>query len=166
MGRNNLQKRRDTNAAARERQARRRARMSAIGRPDSAATDRAIVEALSFTMASTKRTTSDPHDQSANVSTLVRTALTILADREGYDRRESAAAIKLRLDRRSEHLEPSYLPSFNADADRQLERIRMVSTARQEQNAISNGVPISCYTSDTPITPSNGVTKISVTMSR
>ena len=81
------------NAAAADRQRGRRERMLARGRPDTMVVDRALVEALSFTLSVTPTSSTNVTAATVSVSTLTATALAILVDREGYDRRETAGSV-------------------------------------------------------------------------
>lgn len=130
MARTNAKKREGQLAAARKRQADRRARMRATGKPDTNTVDKAVMEALAYTMASTQTTSVNVTATTISVSTLVWTAITILVDREGFDRAQSKAALKLRLRQREEHLDPSYVPSLVPDPVLQMQRMHQASNAR------------------------------------
>lgn len=109
--------------------------MAARGRPDTAVVDRAIVEALAFALAVTPTSAGTVTASVVSVSTLTATTLAILVDREGNDRRETAMALKLRLQERPMHRDPSFVPSLYPDADRQADRLTM---ARQARKAAAN----------------------------
>lgn len=119
------------NAAAADRQQRRRWRMAERGRPDTAVVDRAIVEALAFALAVTPTSAGSVTAAVISVSTLTATTMSILVDREGNDRRETAMALKLRLQERPTHSDPSFVPSLYPDADRQAERLTIAQQARE-----------------------------------
>lgn len=131
MAATNAKKLENLNAAAANRQQRRRRRMAARGRPDTAVVDRAIVEALAFALAVTPASADSVTAAVVSVSTLTATTLAILVDREGNDRRETAMALKLRLQERPIHRDPSFVPSLYPDPDRQAERLTIAQQARQ-----------------------------------
>lgn len=92
----------------RVRQARRRKRMRAAGRPLTHVVDRVLLEALSFEMARTPIEIG-----SVSVERIMKTARKILVRREGYDRTACEAAIKGRLAPRAEHCLPDNIPSLH-----------------------------------------------------
>lgn len=96
------------------RQARRRERMRAEGKPLTHVVDRVLLESLSFELARTPM----PHDGDAVVSVpaLLKTARKILSRREGYDKAASRMAILGRLAARAEHNDPDFIPSLHPDA--------------------------------------------------
>ena len=124
------------NAAAADRQRGRRERMLARGRPDTMVVDRTLVEALSFTLSVTPTSSTNVTAATVSVSTLTATALAILVDREGYDRRETAMALKLRLQQRATHRDPSFIPSLYPDADRQSGRLTIAQEARETAGSV------------------------------
>lgn len=126
------------------RQAKRRARMAEIGRPDTAAIDRAISEAFRFLSSSVQReilaATSDlPKERRGKMlaQAKLRTldvpvlAARILIDRYGYDRLQTLDAIRVRQEEQPEHSDPSFFPSFNPDLAAQQDRIDTVRQARR-----------------------------------
>lgn len=130
--RTNAQKLKDIQTAAATRQQKRRAGMRDRGRPDTTVTDMALVEAMSFVIASRAVSTlnadknADPRSfkdaLSLPVTAIRDAALEVLVGRKGFDPRESRIAIGLRLAMRSEHLEPSFIPSLQPDPVAQAER--------------------------------------------
>jgi hypothetical protein len=142
MARTNAKKREAELLAGAGRQARRRARMAEARRPDTQACDRAIVEAVSFKFAEVLRDiramTDGDMDERArlmkgatvNVSTMVAVACQILVERYGYDRQQTMEAVKLRVAEREQHLDPSFIPSFNPDVAAQAARTAEVAAAR------------------------------------
>lgn len=136
MAATNAKKLEKIQAAAADRQQIRRERMAARGRPDTAVCDRALVEALSFTLAVTPTSAGNVGGATVSVSTLVASALAILVDREGYDRSETAMALKLRLQERPAHRDPSFIPSLYPDADRQSERLTIANDAREAAGSV------------------------------
>lgn len=136
MAATNAKKLEKLNADAASRQQRRRARLDARRRPDTAVVDRAIVEALSFTLAVTPTFAGSVTAATVSVSTLTATAMAVLVDREGFDRRETAAALKLRLKERPMHRDPSFVPSLYPDAASQAERLTAAMEARQAAGTV------------------------------
>ena len=112
MARTNKQKRAQALAAGRARQDRRREKMAALGKPLTAKVDGAIVEALAFNLADAVLSGAQT-DAYLSVGELVETALVILVDRMGYDRKQSKLAIATRMSLRDEHRDPSYIPSLH-----------------------------------------------------
>lgn len=118
-------------ADAADRQQRRRQRLLERKRPDTAVVDRVLVETLAYVLAATPTTADSVHKAGLTVSTLVSTAKRILVEREGYDPAETAKAIKLRLDARPQHFDPTYIPSLNPDHAGQAERLTIAREARE-----------------------------------
>ncbi|UYO00228.1 MAG: hypothetical protein KIT02_03100 [Devosia sp.] len=112
MARTNKQKRAQALAAGRARQDRRREKMAALGKPLTSKVDGAIVEALAFNMADAVLSGAQT-DALLSIAELVETALVILVDRQGYDRRQSKLAIAQRMSLRDEHRDPSFIPSLH-----------------------------------------------------
>jgi hypothetical protein len=123
--RTNAQKLRDTRKAAAARQGKRRVRMRADGRPDTAPTDAALVEALRFVIAKELVSTFERDPQADSWQTLATmqlslveirgAALSVLVDRLGYDPGHSRRAISRRFAPKREHREPSFVPSIRPD---------------------------------------------------
>jgi hypothetical protein len=126
MARTNAQKRAQALAAGRARQERRRDRMAALGKPQSVRVDSALVEAMAFEIA---REVLDGARADAHISAsdLIETALSILVDRQGYDRRQSKLAIATRMSLRDEHRDPSFIPSLRPDPTAQAARAEIQS---------------------------------------
>lgn len=124
MARTNAQKRQASLAAGRARQARRRQRMLAAGRPDTMKVDGALVEALAFELAAAVLSGAQTN-ASLPIANLIDTALTVLVDRMGYDRRQSKLAIAQRMSLRDEHRDPSYIPSLHPNTNMQAVRAAM-----------------------------------------
>ena len=116
MARTNAQKRKQALAAGRARQDRRRARMAAAGKPITARVDSALVEALAVEIAAEVREGARA-DAYISVSAIMETALAVLCDRQGFDRRQSKLAIATRMSLRDEHRDPSYVPSLRPEED-------------------------------------------------
>lgn len=98
-------------------------------RPDTGKVDSALVEALSFVVSTLAiaqhggSTTAVP-----SIRLITDTAIAILVDRQGYDRRLAKLAIASRLRQRSQHLDPSYVPSLQPDPVQQAARAYSAST--------------------------------------
>jgi hypothetical protein len=131
-------------AAGSSRQAKRRARMAEIGRPDTAAIDRAVSEAFRFLAGSVQReilaaTDDMPKDRRTELLTQAKVraldvpvlAVRILVNRYGYDRAQTLDAMRVRQEEQPEHSDPSYFPSFNPDPVAQAARIETVRQARR-----------------------------------
>lgn len=100
----------------RERKAAERAEMNALGVPSADVVNRAMVEALSFSMTSAnkdRKSNERPHT-AIEMSSVVWTALRILCVRGGYDLKASRAALLQALAARDEHRWPSHVPSLAA----------------------------------------------------
>lgn len=121
MARTNKQKRAQALAAGRARQDRRRAKMAAAGKPLTARVDAALVEALAFEIAA-EVLEGARGDAYVAVGSLMETALAVLVDRMGYDRKQSKIAIAQRMSLRDEHRDPSFIPSLHPDASAQAAR--------------------------------------------
>lgn len=124
MARTNAQKRQASLAAGRARQARRRQRMLEAGKPDTMRVDGALVEAMAFELASAVLGGAQP-SAALPIAKLIDTALTILVDRQGYDRRQSKLAIAQRMSLRDDHRDPSYVPSLHPNVNLQSARAAM-----------------------------------------
>lgn len=130
--RTNKQKLQAAQAAAAERQGKRRVRMRAAGRPDTAPTDAALIEALRFVMAQELVSTleRDPAAKSRQTVATMKlglidirdAALEVLVGRLGYDPVHSRRAIAHRLAPKVEHRDPSYVPSLYPDSAAQRSR--------------------------------------------
>lgn len=92
-----------------------------MGKPLTAKVDAALVEALAFEIAS-EVLEGARGDAYVLVSSLVETALQVLVDRQGYDRKQAKLAIAQRMALRDDHRNPSYVPSLRPDADLQAAR--------------------------------------------
>jgi len=114
MARTNAQKRAQSLAAGRARQDRRREKLSAMGKPITSKVDAALVEALAFEIAA-EVLEGARADAYVSVASLMETALAVLCDRQGYDRRQAKIAIATRMSLRLEHSDPSYIPSLRPD---------------------------------------------------
>ena len=125
MARTNAQKKAQGLAAGRARQDRRRDKLAAIGRPITAKVDSALVEALSFQIANEvlDGARADAH---VSIADLMETALQVLVDRQGYNRRQSKIAIATRMNLRDEHRDPSFIPSLRPDPAAQAARAGMI----------------------------------------
>jgi len=121
MARTNKQKRAQALAAGRARQDRRREKMAALGKPLTSKVDAALVEAMAFNIADAVLSGAQT-DAYLSAGELVETALTILVDRQGYDRKQSKLAIATRMSLRDEHRDPSYVPSLHPNPDLQAAR--------------------------------------------
>jgi hypothetical protein len=88
--------------------------MAAAGKPITAKVDAALVEALSFLLAA-EVLDGARADLYFSASALMETALAVLCDRQGYDRRQSKLAIATRMSLRDKHRDPSFIPSLHAD---------------------------------------------------
>lgn len=130
--RTNAQKLKDAQSAAAKRQCKRRVRLRAAGRPDTAPTDGDILEAVRFVLARELMLTfeRDPASDSRQTVATIRLGLVdirdaaqeILVVRNGYDAAHSRKAIVRRLAPKIEHRDPSYVPSLNPDPDAQSKR--------------------------------------------
>ncbi len=76
---------------------------------------------------------------------IIATALAILSDRQGFNRAHSKRALKLRIQPRKEHDDPSYIPSKNPSESLQADRKLIAELGHTT-------------TIDTPVTPSDVVT--------
>lgn len=112
MARTNKQKRQASLAAGRARQNRRRERMAALGKPLTARVDAALVEAVAFEIAAAVLSGAETN-ASLPISNVIDTALAVLVDRQGYDRKQAKLAIATRMSLRDEHRDPSFIPSLH-----------------------------------------------------
>lgn len=99
--------RRDT--AARTRRWRRS--RAAAGVPEARDVDRAISEAVSFSLQRVVLSTLDGEAPSLAVADIFRVAVICLV-RDGADREEAKRAVRSRLEPRTEHAHPGYAPSI------------------------------------------------------
>lgn len=93
----------------RDRQRTRRARLKDLRAPATALTDNAIVEALNFAIHDARLATGD--FVNIDPGAVAGIAVKILVDRHGLDEGQSRAAVARRLRRRSEHDDPSFVPT-------------------------------------------------------
>lgn len=96
----------------RTRQQRRRDRLRAEKAPQTHAVERAIVEAMSFAIQKSRAGGTRQPEVHAFIWMFGKTVEAILADRLGYDREASMAALKAALRRRPGHLSPDFIPTL------------------------------------------------------
>ncbi len=107
--------------------------MRADGRPLTGVVDRVIVESIAFEMARTPLPSWGLAGAVVPVARILKTARTILVDREGYDPEASKAAVLGRLGRRPEHGHVHSIPSLHPEAGIPVaERIRRRQATLEE----------------------------------
>lgn len=120
-------------AADRKRQAERRERLRLARVPLTGVVDRVLIEAMAFQLARTRVNAEDLASSTVAVGPVLKTAVRILVEREGYDRDASKAAIASRLAARPEHEDPNCVPSLHPDANVPLvDRVRRRQTTLEE----------------------------------
>lgn len=140
MAKTNAQTQQQRKARTALYQRRRREGMRERGRPETVATDYALVEALSFLTSKSLVSTFNA-DAAADPRSLTRTlaiplwelkavTLDILVRREGYARSEAKIALHQRLGFRKDHGEPWYVPSLRPDPEAQEARVRQAAEER------------------------------------